>query len=176
MTDNNPVRTMQPVPGCRGLLHSVHQPLYTNTGHEMTDNNPGCIIDRLHEAERKLVELQKALAGMVESYHILLNESPLGKHEIAAGVIRGAFINEIQRAMDLLPQHTQCLPQRSQRDAFTQELKRLFVKYAVRAEMTPEYDGNDDRCGDSFTLLIGRDTHTLSANEIIQLSAKLDGQ
>jgi len=50
------------------------------------------------QVSKKLRSMQKALAGLVESYDILMQETPLGKNLIAAGVIRGAFIWSIENA------------------------------------------------------------------------------
>lgn len=50
----------------------------------------------------ELCTLQRCLRGMIESYDILLNESPLGKNSIASGVIRGAFIDVIGEARHLI--------------------------------------------------------------------------
>jgi hypothetical protein len=44
-----------------------------------------------------------ALRGMVESYDILMQETPAGAHPVIAGVIRGAFIYAISDARACLP-------------------------------------------------------------------------
>ena len=42
--------------------------------------------------------LKEIVRGLVESYDILVDHSPLGKNEIARGVLRGAFIDVIEDA------------------------------------------------------------------------------
>jgi hypothetical protein len=50
----------------------------------------------------KIAQLTDALRSMVESYDILINDSPVGKNPIAAGVVRGAFIGAIDEARKLV--------------------------------------------------------------------------
>jgi hypothetical protein len=49
-------------------------------------------------SRKGLPRMRKALSGMVGSYEILINDSPLAKNDIARGVIRGAFIIAIDEA------------------------------------------------------------------------------
>lgn len=61
--------------------------------------------ERAERAENKLDLLRKALEGMMESYDILMDDTPLGSHPVASGVIRGAFIGAIELSRAVLKPH-----------------------------------------------------------------------
>ncbi len=46
--------------------------------------------------------LREMLRSMVESYDILLNDTPIGENDIARGMVRGAFITIIDPARKAL--------------------------------------------------------------------------
>jgi hypothetical protein len=59
--------------------------------------------DELRRLRAENERLLAALSGMVESFDILLDETPIGANPIAAGVVRGAFIGAISDARACLP-------------------------------------------------------------------------
>jgi hypothetical protein len=56
----------------------------------------------------QLKQLRKVLEGMIESYDILINDSPLSRNPIALGVIKGAFIGTIDDARKCLSKNIKC--------------------------------------------------------------------
>jgi hypothetical protein len=70
-------------------------------------NGPAALEQRCKMAEdsniflaAEVQRLRGLLRSMVESYDIVMSESPVGAHPVPAGIVRGAFITIIDRARD----------------------------------------------------------------------------